>query len=446
MKRGRTSAGKTATRRNFAAALGPGLIFAGASVGVSHLVQSTRAGAGWGLALWFVILLALVLKYPPLSFGARYSAATGQSLLEGYRRLGRGALWLFAVLTIVTMFAVQAAVTIVTAALLDNRLQAWGIGSPGIGWLNVFLLGGCACLLLVGGYRWLDRFTKLLVPLFTVLTIIAAVAVLPHLGGVADTFWPTMSTWETAGTVAFLAALIGWMPTAIDLAAWQSLWVLERGRTQDARPSVRSAMLDFNIGYVCTGVLAFCFLVLGAGTISMCMAFPTSGTKFPGFFIDMYAATVGDWAGGVVAIAALGVMLSTTVAVLDGFPRVIAVLVQRFRAPEGASGFERSPAATATSSGRGLYVSAMVVVGGGALLLLQVMGNAFLPMVDLATIASFLTAPALAMLNHRVVTSSDMPDKTRLSGGLRIWSWLSIVSLAAFAIFYVVYRIDASMG
>jgi len=29
--------------------LGPGLLFAGAAIGVSHLVQSTRAGADFGL-------------------------------------------------------------------------------------------------------------------------------------------------------------------------------------------------------------------------------------------------------------------------------------------------------------------------------------------------------------------------------------------------------------
>ena len=40
--------------------LGPGLLFAGAAIGVSHLVQSTRAGAdyGWGL-LWAPILINL---------------------------------------------------------------------------------------------------------------------------------------------------------------------------------------------------------------------------------------------------------------------------------------------------------------------------------------------------------------------------------------------------
>ena len=41
--------------------LGPGLLFAGAAIGVSHLVQSTRAGAdyGWGL-VWALLLLSLI--------------------------------------------------------------------------------------------------------------------------------------------------------------------------------------------------------------------------------------------------------------------------------------------------------------------------------------------------------------------------------------------------
>ena len=37
--------------------LGPGLLFAGAAIGVSHLVQSTRSGADFGFGLiWTVIL------------------------------------------------------------------------------------------------------------------------------------------------------------------------------------------------------------------------------------------------------------------------------------------------------------------------------------------------------------------------------------------------------
>ena len=51
-------------KKNIFKSLGPGLLFAGAAVGVSHLVQSTRAGADFGFGLLWVLLLATVFKYP----------------------------------------------------------------------------------------------------------------------------------------------------------------------------------------------------------------------------------------------------------------------------------------------------------------------------------------------------------------------------------------------
>lgn len=47
--------------------LGPGLLYAGAAVGVSHLIQSTRAGADFGYQLIWAILIVIILKYPFLS-------------------------------------------------------------------------------------------------------------------------------------------------------------------------------------------------------------------------------------------------------------------------------------------------------------------------------------------------------------------------------------------
>ena len=44
--------------------LGPGLLFAGAAIGVSHLVQSTRAGADFGFSLVWALILANIIKYP----------------------------------------------------------------------------------------------------------------------------------------------------------------------------------------------------------------------------------------------------------------------------------------------------------------------------------------------------------------------------------------------
>ena len=74
--------------------LGPGLLFAGAAIGVSHLVQSTRAGADYGWGLLWALLLVNLFKYPFFQFGPRYALATGGSLLDGYYKLGKIFLWL----------------------------------------------------------------------------------------------------------------------------------------------------------------------------------------------------------------------------------------------------------------------------------------------------------------------------------------------------------------
>ena len=100
--------------------LGPGLLFAGAAIGVSHLVQSTRAGADFGLGLLWALLLVHLFKYPFFQFGPRYAAATGESLLKGYHKLGKSILIAYFILSLATMFTIQAAVTIVTAGLANS--------------------------------------------------------------------------------------------------------------------------------------------------------------------------------------------------------------------------------------------------------------------------------------------------------------------------------------
>jgi Mn2+/Fe2+ NRAMP family transporter len=97
--------------------LGPGLLFAGAAIGVSHLVQSTGAGASYGFGLLWALLLIHLIKYPFFQFGPRYAAATGKSLLDAYLKLGKGVLWFYFMLNLLSMFTIQAAVTVVTASL-----------------------------------------------------------------------------------------------------------------------------------------------------------------------------------------------------------------------------------------------------------------------------------------------------------------------------------------
>ena len=90
--------------------LGPGLLFAGAAIGVSHLVQSTRAGAEFGWGLIWALILVNIFKYPFFQYGPRYAIATGESLLDGYYKIGKVFLITYFILNLATMFTIQTAV------------------------------------------------------------------------------------------------------------------------------------------------------------------------------------------------------------------------------------------------------------------------------------------------------------------------------------------------
>lgn len=417
-----------ATERSFFRdTLGPGLLFAGAAVGVSHLVQSTRAGATYGLGLLFVIVLANVFKYAAFSFGPRYAAATGTSLLEGYRRRGRFALALYSLLTLGTMFTVLAGVTVVTAGLARALfyLELDVVTISGI------LIALCALLLFVGHYHWLDKMMKVVVALLTVTTVVATVLVLPKIDWASMSLWPT--TWD-ASTSSFVAPLVGWMPSAIDIAVWHSLWTLAKRRDTGIASTVKETLLDFKIGYWGTAFLAICFVLLGAGVMhGGGVPIAASSGGFANQVITLYTANLGEWSRYLIGGAALMVMFSTTLTVVDGFPRAIATLVERFLSAEVPSN-----AAPSAREQRVYWIAVIVMAGVAMVILKAVSGADFRKLLDLATAMSFLTAPILAILNHKSICGEEVPEGLRPGTGMRALSLVSIVLLSGFAVWWLV--------
>ncbi len=74
--------------------LGPGLLYAGAAVGVSHRVMSTQAGANYAFLLLLLIPLIHLIQYPFYKFGLQYTALTGRNILHGYYAQGK---WVLAI-------------------------------------------------------------------------------------------------------------------------------------------------------------------------------------------------------------------------------------------------------------------------------------------------------------------------------------------------------------
>lgn len=404
--------------------MGPGLLWAGAAIGVSHLVQSTRAGANYGFALLWVVIVANLFKYTAFEFGPRYAAAMGESLLDGYQRIGRWALVAFLIPTFGTMFVLQAAVTIVTAGLAS---KIFGTSMSPLAWSAV-ILAVCAGVLTIGKYPVLDKLIKIIIVILSISTVVAVVMAFGH-GSSARADIVPPQVWNVAG-VSFMVALIGWMPSAIDISVWHSLWTIERRKETGSAPSLADSLFDFRLGYFGTGILALGFLSLG-GLIMYGSgnSFSPSGAKFAGQFINLYTSTLGSWSYPIVAIAALTTMFSTTLTVTDAFPRVLKRSTELVF-PDRYDG----------TDDRSLYWIWMVIVLGGSLVIIGLFMSGMTLLVDLATTLAFLTAPILAYINYRAVTGDWMPAGTKPGPKMLILNWVSMAFLAGFAAFFIIWR------
>jgi Mn2+/Fe2+ NRAMP family transporter len=416
--------------RDFWKSFGPGLLWAAAAIGVSHLVQSTRAGADAGFALSGVILAALVLKYPFFEFGPRYAAATGQSLVEGYAGVGRWAVWTYLFITLVTSVIVDAAILLFTGFLL---LQVLGLEWPV--WVAAGTLYlGCTGLLWVGRYRLLDRTVKVILVVLAVSSVVAAAVAMPRadLGTAALLpFHGSPGKGELVVPLAFVLALVGWMPSAVDVSVWNSLWTLAKDESERIRTSVEHSLLDFRIGYVGTGLMAFAFVTLGAAVMhGSGNSFSDAGPAFSLQLVDLYAETLGGWAKPFVLGAVLTTMLSTSLTVVDGFPRGIARSVEVLR---GA----RARDVEVGETGR-IYWYAVAAVGGVTMFLLAFFAGSLTGMVDFATIVTFLTAPLLGYLNLRAVTSDAVAVADRPGPVLRAASWIAIGAAGVLGVAYLI--------
>ena len=435
--------------RSFWAAFGPGLLFAGAAVGVSHLVQSTRAGASFGLSMLIVVILANVIKFPGFRFGPQYAAATGHSLIDGYRRQGRWTLALFTLLTAGTMFTVIAVVTLVTAGVaiavfgLEPLLASTVGTAAGPAAVSALIMVLSALLLAGGGYVWLDRFIKVVMPVLTICTLAAMFMALGRIEWSWSAFVPGPAVFDLAG-IAFCVALIGWMPAPIDISVWSSLWAVARAKHQPRKPAPHDVLVDFDIGYWSTMLLALAFVLLGTGMMfGQGLTFENNPAKFSAQIVDLYTTTLGGWSRPIIGAAAFLVMLSTSVTVIDGFPRVIAALVVQLRlafAPQAA------PVATSVplEGDRHVYRIAFAILCAGALAILLWGMSSFTALVDLATTLSFLTAPMLAFFNHRAVHAPEVPRDQQPGAGMTAFSWASIVLQSAFALYFLWFKFGPS--
>ena len=394
--------------------LGPGLLFAGAAIGVSHLVQSTKAGANFGFGLLWALILINIVKYPFFQFGPRYATATGESLLDGYNKLGKNVLKVYALLTFATMFTIQTAVTIVTAGIASSlfgahiSMEIW----------TIIILSICFGLLLVGKYALLDKMMKIIIIILSVSTLFAVITVFYN--SEASSNW-TQILPKTDAEIIFLIAFMGWMPAPLDVSIWHSLWAIQK-RKELKVFSPKTALMDFNIGYLGTIVLGIGFLMLGGLVMfGTGKTFSNNGSEFSIQLIQMYTQNLGDWSYIIIGLAALTTMFSTTLTTLDASPRAMNKTMELILEKPIKNG----------------YTSWLILLIIGTIFIFIFFLSEMGTLIKIATILSFLTAPFYAIMNYILICSKHTPKPWKPSKVMHLLSILGILFLIGFNIWYL---------
>ncbi len=401
--------------------LGPGLLFASMAIGTSHLVLSTKAGAQYGWIMVLPIVLANLFKYPFFEFGVRYTNVTNKTLIEGYRNRGKGYLWFYALITLVSTFTILAALYTVTAGLFINLAQITNVSISLIA-LGLFLL--ISLLLIIGRYTFLERSLKLVVTILFIALIITTFLVILR-GQVlpVENFEP-LPIFDEAG-VLFLIGLMGWMPTTVEASSWVSLWSVEKWKTKE-KPSLQESLQEFNIGYLLTSILAIFFLTIGSMTLyGTNTELSGNAVTFADQIVQLFTSHIGSWAYIFIAVAAFATMFSTCMTAHDAIARVsldiIGLLVPNIKMHRKKIYY-----------GLGVLVLALINY-----IVVSAFSANMGQLVALATFVSFVVAPIVGYMNLKNVMSKELPIEQRPKKRLQVLTYAGIVFLSFFSVLYL---------
>lgn len=418
----------TPNKKSLFKVIGPGLLFASTAIGTSHLVLSTRAGAHHGMIYLWIILGALLLKYPFFEFGPRYAAATGYSLLKGYKDQGTWVLTIFMMIISLNMFAVTGAIAAVTAGLLATM---FGMTSLSVPLLAGLVLGLSVLLLLLGGYRGLDGIIKVISVVLLITVFIAFFAVLIKGNVSANTEFTSIPLLEGAG-LTLLISLLGWMPSGMEASTMSSIWTIEKAKATNYNPQLKESLFDFNLGYIFALILAIMFMTIGAYTVyGTGTILDGNATEFSNKLLKVFVSNVGDWSYYIIAIAALGTIYGTLITVLDAFPRCIVRGVRILRYGEIEENDSQQHFLDS------LYKLILIVLGIGSFCLFYFSAASMLQLLQFVTILSFIYSPFIAYINLKAIQSPSVPDSYKPSTLLLTTAYIGLFVLVAFAMYYL---------
>lgn len=415
--------------------LGPGLVLAMTGIGTSHLVLAPVAGAEYGYALMWILPLAYLLKWQGFELAMRYTAATGESVVDGYERMPgprRWAVWLIAISAITLGVAGMAGMVSAAATVL---WAIWG-GIPLVAYAAVISVLAIATL--IGGrYAGLELVVKILVILLVIVVIVVYLLVGFH----GEAFVHYVTPAIPAGSVLMVSSLFGLLPTSIDLSVWSSLWTqaklkgMPRVRATLGEEAVRhtpaeyqdycnkwyrAVLIDFRLGHVMSLILVSIFMILGAEVLRPRGLTP-EGAETTLVISRVFTDSVGQWMFPVFIAGAFAALFSTFFASYDGYARAFSAASTKLFRPS---------AQRAWWSERNAWIGAMGVLFAANMVVIGFVQDPVI-LVKLWATLTLALSPVVFAMNLYISRKYIPQGKYRPGFWVTTWSIISIVTLIA---------------
>jgi Mn2+/Fe2+ NRAMP family transporter len=232
--------------------VGPGLVVAATGIGAGDLVATLVAGSRFGYALLWAAVLGVIIKIFLVEGAGRYSLATGRTIFEGWRTVGRWTTWYFGPYILIWGLVYGA------AAMSSSALPLAAL-FPGVD-LKVFAIA-CglvgAVVVWFGRYSAFEKIIAVFVGLMFVTVVGAAIVTVPNVPALLTGLVPTVPE----GGLVVALSIAGGVGGTITLAAY-GYWLREKGWV--APGWMKVMRIDNSVAYVMSGVFVLSMLVVGA--------------------------------------------------------------------------------------------------------------------------------------------------------------------------------------
>ncbi|MGO2034955.1 MAG: Nramp family divalent metal transporter [Brevibacterium sp.] len=298
--------------------LGPGLVVAATGIGAGDLVATLVAGSKFGYALLWAVIAGVVIKIFLVEGAGRWSLATGHSIFEGWRRLGRWTSIYFGPYIMIWGFVYGA------TAMSASALPIYTV-FPQIPFIVYAIFSGLvgAALVWIGKYHAIEKLVAVFVGLMFLTVVGSAAFAAPNVLDAVKGLVPLIPEGGVINTLSIAGGVGG----TITLAAY-GYWLKEKGWYQPKW--MRVMRIDNTVAYVISGVFVISMLIIGAELLYSANIAIESGdeglVELSGVLADRYGGFVGNlfllgfWAASFSSV--LGVWNGVSIMFADFWGRV----------------------------------------------------------------------------------------------------------------------------